>query len=66
MISKRDGAALYLKARRVRPPRIRLGLGCAMRRSSLSLYSKVYGAVAPRGSRDVRVATPSLTSWRER
>jgi len=36
-------------------------------RPSLSLYSEVYGGVAaPRGSRDVRVATPSLTSWRER
>jgi hypothetical protein len=30
-------------------------------RTSLSLYSNVYGAVAPRGSRDVPIATPSLT-----
>jgi len=31
MISTRDGAALYLKTRRVGPTRIGTGLGCAMR-----------------------------------
>ena len=35
-------------------------------RSSLSLYFKVYGAVAAPRFADAHVSTPSLTSWRER
>jgi hypothetical protein len=45
MISRRDGAARYLKTRRVWPT---IGTGRSVARWAflLSLYSKVYGAVA--------------------
>ena len=46
MISTRDGAALYLKTRRVWPPGSAPGGRLRDARPSLSLYSNVYGAVA--------------------
>ena len=67
MISTRDGAALYLKTRRMWPLRIRTGGRLRDARTSLSLYSKAYGAVAAPAVRGTCLSQHHpLTSWRER
>ena len=68
MISTRDGAAPYLKTLPCVADQDRHRGRLRDARTSLSLYSRVYGAVAGPAVRGTCPSQhhPSLTSWRKR